>query len=63
MPSSSCSRKGGSTSKKHGTSKKRQNSDIYLDWDKMFDDAFITDLEVADLKNRIQVENPFAFGK
>jgi hypothetical protein len=29
----------------------------------MFEDAFATDVEVADLKNRVQVENPFAFGK
>jgi hypothetical protein len=57
LPSSSCSRKSGSTSKK------RQNSDINLDWDETFEDAFITDVEVADLKNRIQIESPFAFGK
>jgi hypothetical protein len=69
VPSSSCSCKSDSTSKKHGTSKKHstskkhQNSDIDLDWDKTFDDAFITDVEVADLENRIQIENPFAFGK
>ncbi len=29
----------------------------------MFKDAFVTDVEVADLENRIQTENPFAFGK
>jgi hypothetical protein len=29
----------------------------------MVKDAFVTDVEVTDLKNRIQVENPFAFGK
>jgi hypothetical protein len=29
----------------------------------MFKDAFVMDVEVADLKNGIQVENPFAFGK
>jgi hypothetical protein len=63
VPSSSRSRKSDSTSKKRGTSKKLRNSDIDLDWDKMFKDAFVTDVEVADPKNRIQVENPFAFGK
>ncbi len=69
VPSSSCSCKSDSTSKKHGTSKKRhtskkrRNSDINPDWDKTFKDAFVTDVEVADLKNRIQIENPFAFGK
>jgi hypothetical protein len=57
VPSSSRSCKSG------GNSKKRQNSDIDLDWDKMFKDAFVTDIEVADLKSGIQVENPFAFGK
>jgi hypothetical protein len=57
VPSSSCSRKSG------GTSKKRQNSDIDLDWEKMFEDAFVTDIEVADLENGIQVENLFTFGK
>jgi hypothetical protein len=51
------------TSKEHGTSTKHRNSDIDLDWDKMFKDAFVTDVEVADLKNRIQIETPFAFGK
>ena len=63
VPSSSCSRKSDSPSKKRGTSKKRKNSDINLDWDKTFEDAFVTDVDVADLKNRIEVENPFAFGK
>ena len=63
VPSSSRSRKSDSTSKKRGTSKKLRNSDIDLDWDKMFKDAFVTDIEVADLKNGIQVENPFVFGK
>jgi hypothetical protein len=43
--------------------KKHHFSDVDLDWDEMFEDAFITDVEVADLKNGIQVENPFAFGK
>jgi hypothetical protein len=59
VPSSSRSRKSGSTSKKP------QNSDIDLDWDKTFEDTFFmdVDVEVVDLKNRIQVENPFAFGK
>jgi hypothetical protein len=57
VPSSSCSCKSG------GTSKKCQNSDIDLDWDEMFEDAFVTDVEVADLKNRIQFENPLEFGK
>jgi hypothetical protein len=28
-----------------------------------FKDAFVTDIEVADLENKIQIENPFAFGK
>ncbi len=63
VPSSSRSCKSGSTSKKPGASKKRQNSDINLDWDKTFKDTFITDVDVADLKNGIQVENPFVFGK
>ncbi len=69
MPSSSCSCKSNSTSRKCGTSKKRctskkrRNSDIDLDWDETFKDAFVTDVEVADLKNKIQIENPFAFGK
>jgi hypothetical protein len=49
--------------KSGGTSKMRRNSDINLDWDKMFEDAFTIDVEVADLKNGIQVENPFAFGE
>jgi hypothetical protein len=57
VPSSSCSCKSG------GISTKRQNSEIYLDWDVTFKDAFITDTEVADLKNGIQVENLFTFGK
>ncbi len=57
MPSSSCSRKSG------GTSKKRRNSDIDLDWEEMFEDAFVMDIEVADLENGIQVENLFTFGK
>ncbi len=56
MPSSSCSRKS-------GTSKKGHNSDINLDWDKTFKDTFATNIEVADLKNGIQVEDPFTFGK
>jgi hypothetical protein len=43
--------------------KKRCNSDIDLDWDKTFEEAFVTDIEVADLENWIQVENLFAFGK
>jgi hypothetical protein len=55
--SSSCSCKSGDTSKKH------QNSDIDLDWDETFGDAFVTEVEVADLKNGIQVENLFTFGK
>ncbi len=63
VPSSSCSCKSGGTSKKCGTSKKRQNLDIDLDWDETFKDTFVTDIEVADLKNGIQVENPFVFGK
>jgi hypothetical protein len=29
----------------------------------MFKDAFVTDIEVAELENGIQVENQFAFGK
>jgi hypothetical protein len=57
VPSSSCSCKSGSNSKK------RQNSDIDLDWDKTFEGAFVTDVEVADLNNGIQVENPFVFGR
>jgi hypothetical protein len=57
VPSSSCSCKSDSTSKK------QQNSDINLYWDKTFEDSFVTDVEVADLKNGIQVENPFVFGK
>jgi hypothetical protein len=57
VPSSSCSRKSS------GTSKKRRNSDIDLDWDETFKDTFVMDIEVADLKNWIQVEYPFAFGK
>jgi hypothetical protein len=56
-PSSSCSCKSGGTSKKH------HNSDIDLDWDEKFGYAFVTDIEVADLKSEIQVENSFAFGK
>jgi hypothetical protein len=63
VPSSSCSCKSNSTSKKHGTSKKRQNSDINLDWGKTFKDAFVSDMEVEDLENGIQIENLFAFGK
>jgi hypothetical protein len=54
VPSSSCSCK---------SSKKRCISDVDLDWDKTFKDAFVTDIEVADLKNRIQVKSPFAFDK
>ncbi len=56
MPSSSHSCKSGPT-------KKRRHSVINMVWDKTFEDAFITDIEVADLKNRIQVENLFASGK
>jgi hypothetical protein len=65
VPPSSCSCKSGSTSKKRSTSnsKKRKNSDIDLDWDKTFKDAFITDIDVTDLENGIQVENLFAFDK
>jgi hypothetical protein len=36
-----------------------------LSWDENFEDAYLADLEIAsnaDLKNGIQVENPFAFG-
>jgi hypothetical protein len=44
VPSSSCSCK---------SSKKQNFSDINLDWDKKFEDAFVTDVEVADLKNKI----------
>jgi hypothetical protein len=51
MLSSSCSCKSGDTSKKRGISKRRRNSDIDLDWDEMFEDTFVTDVEVADLKN------------
>jgi hypothetical protein len=53
VASSSCSRK----------SEKHRFSDIDLDWDKTFEDTFITGFEVADLKNRIQVENLFVFDK
>jgi hypothetical protein len=56
VPSSSCSCKSSPT-------KKHCNSDIDLDWDETLKDAFVTDVEVADLKKWIQVENPFAFGK
>jgi hypothetical protein len=56
VPSSSCSHK-------RSPKTKRRHSDIHLDWDKAFKDNFITDIEVADLENRIQVESPFAFGK
>jgi hypothetical protein len=63
VPSSSSSCKSDSTSKKRGTSKNCWNSDINLDWDETFKDAFVTDVEVADLKNGIQIENPFAFRK
>jgi hypothetical protein len=48
VPSSSHSRK---------SSKKRRFSDVDLDWDEMFKDAFVMDNEVADLKNGIQVKN------
>jgi hypothetical protein len=34
-----------------------------MDWDETFKDTFATDVEVADLKSRIQIENPFAFDK
>jgi hypothetical protein len=54
VPSSSHSRK---------SSKKRCFSDINLDWDETFKVAFITEVEVADLKNGIQDKNPFAFDK
>jgi hypothetical protein len=57
VPSSSCFCKSG------GTSKKRCNSDIDLDWDKTFKDTFVTDIEVSDLENGFQVENPFTFSK
>ncbi len=57
MPSSSCS------CKSSGTSKKSRKLDIDLDWDETFEDAFVKDVEVADLKNGIQVENLFTFGK
>ncbi len=55
MPSSSCSCKSSPT-------KKRHISDD-MDWYKTFKDVVVTDVKVADLKNGIQVENPFAFGK
>jgi hypothetical protein len=57
VPSSSCS------CKSSRTSKERCNSDIDLDWDKTFKDAYVMDIEVVDLENGIQVENLFAFGK
>jgi hypothetical protein len=57
VPSSSCS------CKSSGTSKKSRKLDIDLDWDETFEDAFVKDVEVADLKNGIQVENLFTFGK
>ena len=45
------------------SSKKHRVSDIDLNWDETFEDTFVTDIEVADLKNGIQVKNPFAFDK
>ncbi len=53
VPSSSCSCK----------SEKSCFSDVDLDWDEMFKEAFVTDVEVADLRNGIQVKNLFAFDK
>jgi hypothetical protein len=37
-------------------SKKSHFSDVDLDLDKTFEDAFVTNIEVADLENRIQVK-------
>jgi hypothetical protein len=54
VPSSSCSQK---------SSKKHCFSDVDLDWDEKFKDAFVTDIEVADLEYGIQVKNLFAFDK
>ncbi len=52
-----------SSSRSHKSSKKHRFSDVDLNWDKTFKDAIVRDIEVADLKNRIQVENPFAIDK
>ncbi len=49
--SDACSRK----------SKKRCFSDVDLDWEETIKDAFVTDVEVADLKNGIQVKKPACF--
>jgi hypothetical protein len=40
------------------SSKKRHFSDINLNLDETFEDAFITEVKVADLENGIQVKNP-----
>ena len=45
------------------SSEKHRFSDVNLNWDEMFKDAFVTDVEVADLEKGIQVENLFAFDK
>jgi hypothetical protein len=44
-------------------SKKHCFSDTNLDWDERFKVTLVTNFEVADLKNGIQVKNPFAFDK
>ncbi len=56
MPSTSCTCKSEPT-------KKCCFSDVDLDWEETFKDDFVMDVKVADLVNRIQVENPFAFDK
>ncbi len=48
---------------KSDPNKKRHFSDVNLDWDITFEDAFVMDIEVADLKNVIQVKNLLAFDK
>jgi hypothetical protein len=40
----------------------KTNSDINLDWDDGFKDAYLADLDVLGLGTGTQHENPFAFG-
>jgi hypothetical protein len=40
-------------------------SDNHLSWDKVFEESYLADLEIAsaaDLENSIQAENPSTFG-
>jgi hypothetical protein len=47
------------------TKSSKKASDDHISLDKVFEDSYLVDLKMAsnaDLKNRIEVKNPFAFG-